>query len=510
MNITRLWSSRTARPSLHGRLEQANAEQIDLSSDDDDQAQTDSAIGEFNSFTRRLRDMIINFQQQSMQIATSSAYSRVLAEQAARDAGKQQSLSELIFQASDQTTRALQDISARTGTITEMNSRNLDAARTSQQQLADARSQMQQISAAMAGFKSNIEALDSTSGQIRSILTTVQDFSAQTNMLALNAAIEAARAGEQGRGFAVVADEVRNLSIKVGTAADQIGTLMEQMLNAMAGAAEQTQLMQHQSDSAGQAVSTAADQFEQMVFDFQTANDDLLMVSSALEQLTATNSESHRHGNEIRDLSLTISKHMQDTFAQADTQRDNTNLVLQGLCQFRLGKGNLERATDLLMQRQQVIQDQLQALFAEDIDVFDRQYRPLPDSGGQKHTVSWAEAYRQRIQPLLDEWDSGGKDGVLYMVPVDNHGYMAASRSAASKPMTGDPRVDAQQSTHMRFVVPSKLELDNLNRCTYISMGTFVLPGTRTIVFVLFVPLRVNGKHWGTLSAGILPKALGV
>lgn len=329
-------------------------------------------------------------------------------------------------------------------------------------------------------------------------------------MLALNAAIEAARAGEQGRGFAVVADEVRNLSIKVGTAADQIGTLMEQMLNAMAGAAEQTQLMQHQSDSAGQAVSTAADQFEQMVFDFQTANDDLLMVSSALEELTATNAESHRHGTEIRDLSLTISKHMQDTFAQADTQRDNTNLVLQGLCQFRLGKGNLERATDLLMQRQQVIQDQLQALFAEDIDVFDRQYRPLPASGGQKHTVSWAEAYRQRIQPLLDEWDSGGKDGVLYMVPVDNHGYMAASRSAASKPMTGDPRVDAQQSTHMRFVVPSKLELDNLNRCTYISMGTFVLPGTRTIVFVLFVPLRVNGKHWGTLSAGILPKSLGV
>jgi len=80
MNISRLWSSRTARPSLHGRLEQANAEQIDLSSDDDEQAQTDSAISEFNAFTRRLRDMIINFQQQSMQIATTSAYSRVLAE----------------------------------------------------------------------------------------------------------------------------------------------------------------------------------------------------------------------------------------------------------------------------------------------------------------------------------------------------------------------------------------------------------------------------------------------
>src|SRR5690606_10146467 len=129
-----------------------------------------------------------------------SAKNRVLAERTASAARSQEDLSELIFQASDQTRSALQDISARTSNISAMTSRNLDAARASQIQLTQACRHMEQISGVMNGFQGSMEALEATSGEIRKILGTVQNFSAQTNMLALNAAIEAARAGEQGRG----------------------------------------------------------------------------------------------------------------------------------------------------------------------------------------------------------------------------------------------------------------------------------------------------------------------
>src|SRR5690606_17744719 len=268
---------------LAERLEQANALQINLAVAT---LQDDSAASQaFARFSARLRSMLLDLQHQSMSIALASARNRVLTEHAEREAKAQQQLSELIFQASDQTSSALQDIAARTSNITGMTARNLDGAKASQAQLSEACERMQQISEAMTGFTANIDALSTSSGQTRKILTTVQDFSAQTNVLALNAAIEAARAGEQGRGFAVVADEVRNLSIQVGNAADQIDQLMGQMLGAMNGAEEQTLRMQQQSDSAGGAVQAAAAQFGQMVEDFQLTNDDLLMVSSALEEL---------------------------------------------------------------------------------------------------------------------------------------------------------------------------------------------------------------------------------
>ena len=71
------------------------------------------------------------------------------------------------------------------------------------------------------------------------------------------------------------------------------------------------------------------------------------------------------------------------------------------------------------------------------------------------------------------------------------------------------PEVDAIKSNFMRFLVTNKVDLQNIRDCTHIGFGTFVLPGN-IVCFVLFVPLYVRGRHWGTLGTGIVPQALGV
>jgi methyl-accepting chemotaxis protein len=80
--------------------------------------------------------------------------------------------------------------------------------------------------AAVDEVVAGMEAINTNSKQIGSILTVITEIANQTNLLSLNAAIEAAKAGEHGKGFAVVAEEVRKLAERCGQAAKEIKGLI--------------------------------------------------------------------------------------------------------------------------------------------------------------------------------------------------------------------------------------------------------------------------------------------
>ncbi|HEY5561890.1 MAG TPA: methyl-accepting chemotaxis protein [Clostridiaceae bacterium] len=71
-----------------------------------------------------------------------------------------------------------------------------------------------------------INDLNDSMKEIKSIVKLIVGIAEQTNLLSLNAAIEAARAGEAGRGFAVVADEVRKLADKSKEASKKINIIL--------------------------------------------------------------------------------------------------------------------------------------------------------------------------------------------------------------------------------------------------------------------------------------------
>ena len=58
----------------------------------------------------------------------------------------------------------------------------------------------------------SFETLKTHTGEVREMLSEIQDVSVKTGILAINASIEAARAGKVGNGFRIIANEVRSLS----------------------------------------------------------------------------------------------------------------------------------------------------------------------------------------------------------------------------------------------------------------------------------------------------------
>ena len=460
----------------------------------------------YGIFLETIRSLIDEIRKIGVDIAVDSTQVAAMVLDTANKTSEQRQLSEVVSVSSNEANSAIAEVSENAQYVSEKTTNNLEMARNSYNELMDVTEKIQLINNTVSSFINTVEELGKSSSDILDIVNIINGISEQTNLLSLNATIEAARAAEHGKGFAVVAEEVRELARRIKPATEKITDNINSMIAIVEKTQSETAEILQYSKETDEVISQATDNFQSMIADFELTDDQLMKIAAAIEELSTNNNEITIKVEDITHLSQSIAEKMASSETSVTTLNQVTEKMLEMVSVFKTGEGKF----DWLIAIAQEIRDEYQAAIQKikdgGINVFDSNYKKVPNTEPQKYTAAFSDAFVKEMIPIYEVWKAKVPNSI-YVLTADRNGYIPAHHAEFSQPMTGDPEKDLMYSRHQRIFMNVESEK---RRCTHTKpmlMQTY-MRDTGQILNDLSLPIYIDGRHWGACLIGFDPKVM--
>lgn len=358
-------------------------------------------------------------------------------------------------------------------------------------------------------LKESIEHMRATIKSVQDASEAIQEIARDTQLLALNAGVEAARAGEAGKGFAIIADAVKVLADKIRpfTAENQRNLdALNRTLTAVLDQADKNAAVAQTAATDSQAARETTATLQTLVESAQRLTLDIDAMSQSVESNNASYADLRREMKALVetvkscDAKLTLAEKRADSILGisedfilfiAESGIETPDSAIVALCQDNARKIGL------------LFEQALDARTVSINDLFDENYRPVPNTDPQQMTTKFVPL-TDRLLPDIQEPILDFDLRIVFSAAVDRNGYLPTHNRKYSQLQSNDPAWNAANCRNRRMFN------DRTGLAAGRSTKPFLLQTYRRDMgggnFVLMkdvsAPIMVRGRHWGGLRIG--------